>query len=255
MTSLSNPLRDRLVDRAAPVQFALFLQLSDPMVAEICAGAGFEVIVIDTEHGPSGVTEVITQLQAVAAGGADAAVRVTDHDPGRIKRVLDAGATTIIAPMIDTAENARRVVAATRYPPAGVRGAASARAARWGRVADYHATADAAICVIAMIESSHALANLEEICAVDGIDVAFVGPTDLATSLGRPGAATQPDVVEVVEAAIRRIAAADVVPAVFAGSPELADRYVAAGARLVAAGVDSRVLALGTDALRQSLGD
>ncbi len=248
-----NPLRDRLRDPTAPPQFAMFLQLADPVVAEICAGAGFELVVVDCEHGPAGISEVIAQLQAIAAGRAASAVRVPDHDPAAVKRVLDAGATTVIVPMVDHPDQAGAAVAATRYPPAGIRGVASARAARWGRLEGYHADADGGICVIAMIESPTAIDNVEAICAVDGIDVAFVGPMDLATTLGRPGGATEPSVIDQVESAIRRIATTGKVPGVFAGSPALADRYIAAGARLVGCGVDHRVLAVATDDLRRSM--
>ncbi len=242
----------RLRDPHAPTQHAVFLQLADPMVAEICAGAGFELVVIDTEHGPSAVTDVIAQLQAIASGGAFAAVRVPDHDRAGIKRILDAGATTLIVPMVDTAADAAAIVAATRYPPAGVRGAASARAARWGRTADYRSVASDGLCVIAMIESPDAVDNVEAICAVDGIDAAFVGPTDLATALGPELLPTSPEVVERVDDAVRRIVASGVVAGTFATTPELAARYRAAGARLIGCGVDANVLAAATDALRAS---
>ncbi|MEM9517562.1 MAG: aldolase/citrate lyase family protein [Actinomycetota bacterium] len=248
----ANPLVARLRDVHAPVQHAVFLQLADPMIAEICAGAGFELVVIDTEHGPSAMTDVIGQLQAIASGGALAGVRVADHDRANIKRVLDAGATTLIVPMVDTADQAAAVVAATRYPPDGVRGAASARAARWGRTTDYRTTASDGLCVIAMIESPEAVANLDDICAVEGIDAAFVGPTDLATALGPGLLPTSPAVVEQVDAAVRRIAASGVVAGTFAATPELGQRYRAAGARLIGCGVDASVLAAATDVLRAS---
>ncbi|MEM8620789.1 MAG: aldolase/citrate lyase family protein [Actinomycetota bacterium] len=255
MRRVLNPLLDRLRDDSAPVQHAIFLQLADPMVAEICAGAGFELVVIDTEHGPSGTTDVISQLQAIAAGGADAAVRVANHDPAVVKRVLDAGAITLIVPMVDDADEAREVVAATRYPPQGVRGAASARAARWGRIADYRSSADDGICLITMIETPAAIENIDAICSVDGVDVAFVGPTDLATAMGGALVPTDPEVVEQVERAIGLIVAAGGVAGVFAATPSLAARYAAAGAKLVGCGVDANVLAAATDRLRDSFDD
>lgn len=250
-----NNVKARLADASGGVQWAMFVSLADPVAAEICAGAGFDLVVIDAEHGPNDLRTVLVQLQAVAAAGGEAAVRCWNHDPADIKRLLDAGTRTLVIPMINTAEQATAVVAATRYPPDGVRGVSSARAARWGRVPDYHATAADQLCVIAQVESAAGLANIEEICAVDGIDAVFIGPMDLASSLGHIAGGTQPEVVEIVSGALERITATGVAAAVMATSPELIERYTAAGARLVAVGVDTAILATATTALRGSLGN
>jgi 4-hydroxy-2-oxoheptanedioate aldolase len=248
-----NAVKQRLGDASNGVQWAMFVSLADSVAAEICAGAGFDLVVIDAEHGPNDLRTILTQLQAVAAAGAEAAVRCWNHDPADIKRLLDAGARTLVVPMIDTADEATAVVAATRYPPDGIRGVSSARAARWGRVPDYHATASQHLCVVAQVESAVGLANIEEICAVDGVDAVFIGPMDLATSLGHIAGGTLPEVVEVVSDALARIAATGTPAAVMATSPELVERYTAAGARLVAVGVDTSILAAATTALRDSL--
>ncbi len=250
-----NEAKARLRDASGGVQWAMFVSLADPVAAEICAGAGFDLVVIDGEHGPNDLRTILVQLQAVGAAGTEAAVRCWNHDPADIKRLLDAGARTLVVPMIDTADEATAVIAATRYPPDGIRGVSSARAARWGRVPDYHAGAGAEICVIAQVESAAGLANIEEICAVDGVDAVFIGPMDLATSLGYLGGGTVPEVVEVVAGAIERIAATGTPPAVMATSAELVERYTAAGARLVAVGVDTAILAGATTTLRNSLPD
>jgi 4-hydroxy-2-oxoheptanedioate aldolase len=248
-----NAVKQELHGASDSVQWAMFTSLADPVAAEICAGAGFDLVVVDAEHGPNDLRTILVQLQAIAAAGAEAAVRCWNHDPADIKRLLDVGVRTLVVPMIDTAEQAAAVVAATRYPPEGIRGVSSARAARWGRLADYHATAADQICLVVQIESRLGLENLEHICAVDGVDAVFIGPMDLASSLGHLAGGTRPEVVEAVEQAIARIAATGTAAAVMATSPELIARYVSAGARLVAVGVDASMLAAATSALRESL--
>ena len=248
-----NRIKEAFADRTAGVQWGLFLGLADPVAAEICAGAGFDFVVIDTEHAPNDLRTVLVQLQAIAAYPVEPAVRVWHDDPATVKRVLDLGVRTIVLPMIESAEQAQRAVAAMRYPPEGIRGVSSARAAQWGRWEGYHATAADQLCVVVQIETVRALDHLEEICSVGGVDVAFIGPMDLATSLGHLAAGTHPDVVAVVESALGRIVATGVVAGVLAGTPELARRYVAAGARFVAVGVDTAILASATSSLRHSM--
>ena len=247
-----NDLKRRFAGDDGPVVWALFMALADPVAAEICAGAGFDLLVIDDEHGPNEPRTVLAQLQAVSAYPLEAGVRVVTSETAIIKRALDLGARTVVVPTIDTAEQAAAAVAATRYRN-GTRGVASARAARWGRIPEYHANADDDICVIVQLESATALENLEAICAVEGVDAAFVGPMDLATSLGQPGGGTLPGIVAIVEQAIARIVATGTTAGVMAMSSELIERYVAAGARLVATGVDTSILAAATTALRASL--
>jgi len=254
-SSASNDLKRRLLEPDGDVLWGLFTSLADPVAAEICAGAGFDAVVIDAEHGPNDLRTILTQLQAVDGYPVEVAVRCWNHDAADIKRILDVGARTIVVPMVDTADQANDLVAATRYPPGGVRGVSSARAARWGRTIDYHAGANEQMCLIAQIESAIGLENLEEICAVDGIDAVFIGPMDLASSLGHLAGGTLPDVVDTVADAIGRIAATGAVAAVMATSPELVERYTTAGARLVTVGVDTALLASATTALRRSLPD
>lgn len=231
----------------------MFTSLADPVAAEICAGAGFDFVIVDTEHAPADLRTVLHQLQALSAYPLEPVVRAWNDDRALLKRLLDVGARTLLVPMVDSAEQATAVVAATRYL-GGVRGVSSARAARWGRIADYHATADSEICVIVQVETRQAIAAVDEIAAVPGIDAVFVGPMDLATSLGFPGGGTHPDVVEVVANTIERIVAAGCAAGVLAATPETRQRYVAAGASFVAVGVDTMLLARATSALRADLG-
>lgn len=252
MTPGPNEFKARLSSPDGPVEWAMFLALADPVAAEICGGAGFDLLVIDDEHGPNEPRTVLAQLQALSAYPVEAAVRVVSDDPTVIKRTLDLGARTLVVPMVETAAQATSIVRSTRYRD-GTRGVSSARAARWGRIPDYHATADDDICVIVQLESATALEHVEEICAVDGVDAAFVGPMDLATSLGHPGGGTRPDIVTLVEETITRIAATGTAAAVMAMTPPLVERYVAAGARVVATGVDTALLAAATTALRNEV--
>lgn len=248
-----NVFKHRLGDPAAAVQWGFFVSLADPVAAEIAAGAGFDVIVIDVEHGPNDVRTILGQLQAIAAAGVEAAVRVPDDDPAFIKRILDLGARTLIVPMVDTVEQAAGVVRATRYPPDGIRGVSSARAARWGRVPSYHATAADDLCVIVQVESATGLGNIREISAVEGVDAVFIGPMDLASSLGHLADGTHPDVVAIVAAALGDISTSGAAPAVMAMTGDLVATYCDAGARLVAVGVDTAMLAAATSALRRGL--
>lgn len=237
---------------AGSLQWGMFTSLADPVAAEICAGAGFDFVIVDTEHAPTDLRTVLHQLQALAAYPVEPVVRAWDDDRALIKRLLDLGVRTLLVPMVDTAEQAAAVVAATRYV-GGVRGMSSARAARWGRVADYHVTADAEICVIVQVETSAGLDQIEAIAAVPGVDAIFIGPMDLATSLGYTGGATHPDVIAVVEGALARIRAAGCGAGVLAATPETRRRYVAAGATFVAVGVDTMLLSRATSALRAEL--
>lgn len=247
-----NEFKRHLAATDGPVAWGMFLALADPVAAEICAGAGFDLLVIDDEHAPNDPRTVLAQLQATSAYSLEAAVRVVTADAAVIKRALDLGARTLFVPMIETVEQAAAAVAAARYR-GGTRGVSSGRAARWGRIPGYHADADGEICMVVQLESAAALEQIEAICAVDGVDGAFVGPMDLATSLGYPGGGTLPEIVGIVEEAIARIAATGTAPGVMATTDDLIDRYVAAGARFVTTGVDTAVLAAATTALRGSL--
>lgn len=244
-----NTFKRRLADPSAPVASGLFLALGDPVAAEICAGSDYDLLIIDGEHGPNGLRGILGQLQATSAYPVETAVRVASSDPIAIQQVLDLGARTVLVPQVDTAEQAEQVVAATRYQ-GGTRGVSMARAARWGRVRDYHSHADREMCVIVQLESERALENLEAICAVDGIDAAFVGAMDLATSMGLPGGGDLPEILDLVEATIKRISAAGIAAGAMASSEAFVARSVAAGADLITVGVDARLLAEAVSARR-----
>ena len=225
-------------------QIGLFLGLANAFSAELLAGTGFDWLLIDGEHGPNDLRSVIAQLQALAAHAERVAVRSVDHDAARIKQLLDAGVQTLMAPMVESAEQAQALVRAMRYAPEGVRGVgtAMARAAHWNGVADYFAHANAEMCLIAQIESVQGLAQLEQIAAVDGVDALFIGPSDLAASMGYLGQPGHPEVKAAVAGAIARIVKSGKAAGVFSADAALAADYHGMGVRFLLVGVDTLLL-------------
>ncbi len=229
---------------AGEPRIGLFLGLANAYSAEVVATAGFDWLLIDGEHGPNDLTSLIGQLQALAPYPVQAVVRVRDHDPARIKQVLDIGAQTLMVPMVENASQAEALVRAMRYPPQGIRGVgtAMARAARWNGVPDYFAQADQEMCLIVQIESTQGLDGLAAILRVEGVDAVFIGPSDLAASMGHLGNPGHPDVKSAVEAAIREIAASGKAAGVFSADPAIAASYQAMGASFLLVGVDTLLL-------------
>ncbi len=222
-----------------------------PLLAEVAAGSGLDWLLIDMEHSANTLESVLVQLQAVAAYPITPLVRVPSNDIVSIKQVLDLGAQNLIVPMVSSAEEARAAVAATRYPPAGVRGVGSAlsRSARWNRVDGYLRDADAHISLTVQIETAAGVEAAAEIAAVDGVDAVFVGPSDLSASLGLLGQQTHPEVVAAVETVFAAVRAAGTPVGVNAFDPAAADAYLAAGADFVAVGADVALLARASEAL------
>lgn len=230
--------------QAGRPQLGLWLGLADPYCAEICAGAGFDWLLIDAEHAPNDVRSVLTILQALAAYPLSPIVRPPVGQTHLIKQYLDLGVQTLLIPMIDTAEQARQVVAATRYPPRGVRGVGSAlaRASRWNAIPDYLQRADDEVCLLVQAETKEALANLDEILTVDGVDGVFIGPADLSGSLGHLGNPGHPQVVAAIEDAIARIIASGKAAGILSSDEAAARRYLNLGCTFVAVGVDTSLL-------------
>ncbi len=248
--SLPDTLRDRL-DAADRALIGLWASASSPVTAEIVAGSGCDWVLLDAEHSPNGLESVLAQLHAMSAYPVAPLVRVPYGDTVAIKQFLDLGAQNLLVPMVDSAEQAEEVVRAVRYPPRGVRGVGSAlaRSARWNRVDGYLGRADETVSLTVQIESAAAVADAERILAVDGVDAVFIGPSDLAASMGLLGQQNHPDVVGAVLRTIERAVAAGVPAGVNAFVPEDADRYIAAGASFVAVGADVAILARQTEAL------
>ena len=229
-------------------QIGLWVGLTDPVCVEIAAGAGFDWLLLDGEHAPHDLRSLLSALQVIAGYPVQPIVRIPVDDPTVIKRVLDIGAQSLLVPMVDTADQARRLVAATRYPPRGMRGIGTslARAARWNRAGDYLERADAEMCVIAQIETARGLDNIEEIAAVDGIDALFVGPADLAASLGHPGNPGHLSVQQAIQSAFIRAQAAGKPVGSLSADAAVARNYLRLGCRFVALGTDTGLLANAT---------
>lgn len=237
------------------------------LVAEICAGSGVDWLLVDVEHGPNTLTSTLAQLQAVAAYDVVPVVRVPWNDPVQIKQYLDAGVQNLLVPMVDTAEAAAAAVAAIHYPgtagtgtagtsTAGIRGvgAALGRSSRWGRIPDYLARASETVSLTVQIETGTAVENVEEILAVDGVDAIFLGPSDLAASLGLLGQQEHPDVLAAVTTCVRAGAEAGKPVGINAFNPERARAYAEGGAAFVSVGSDVTLLARGSEDLAGVLG-
>lgn len=231
-------------------QIGLWSSTCSNYVAEAIAGCGFDWIVIDSEHAPNDVMGILGQLQAMAGGTATPVVRPYWNDPVLFKRLLDIGAQTLLVPFVQTAEEARAAVAATRYPPRGIRGVATAtRAGRFGRVSDYFAKAEKQICLLVQVETKSAVDNLDAIAAVDGVDGVFIGPSDLAAALGHIGNPAHPEVQAVIADALKRLQAKGKPAGILTSAEAEAQRYVAMGFTFVAVGADIGLLVRGGEAL------
>ena len=236
--------------RAGKPQIGLWSSLSSNYTVEVIAGAGFDWILLDTEHSPNDLENLLTQLQAAAPYATHPVVRVPWNDMVTIKRVLDIGAQSLLVPYVSTRKEAESAVSFTRYPPAGVRGVAgTTRATRFGRVPEYAKRAHEEICVLVQVETQAALDDLEAICAVEGVDGVFIGPADLHASLGYPGEVANPKVKPLIDEAVRRIRKAGKAPGILTPNEADARHWLQCGALFVAVGADVGILARGAEAL------
>jgi len=245
-----NTFKQRLL--AGERQIGLWLGLAHPYAAELAANAGFDWLLIDGEHAPNDVGSVLAQLQALAPYCGQPIVRPPAGDTVLIKRLLDIGAQTLLIPMVENAAQAQQLVRAMRYPPAGVRGVGNSitRAARWDCVEDYLDSADAQMCLLAQIESPQGLDNLDDICAVDGVDGVFIGPVDLSAALGHRGNPGHPEVQAAIERAIDTIARHGKACGIWCGDEARAQHFLDLGVRFIAVGADTHVLLDAARALR-----
>jgi 4-hydroxy-2-oxoheptanedioate aldolase len=243
-----NPFKRAL--KAGKPQIGLWSTLSSSYTVEAVAGAGFDWLLLDTEHSPVDIENLLTQLQGAAPYPSHPIVRIPWNDMVTVKRVLDIGAQSLLIPYVQDADEARNAVAHTRYPPAGVRGVAgTTRATRFGRVKDYAKRAHEEICVLVQVETQSALKNIEAICGIDGVDGVFIGPADLHASLGHAGETANPKVKPLIDDAIRRIRKAGKAPGILTPNEADARHWLECGALFVAVGSDAGILARGADAL------
>jgi 4-hydroxy-2-oxoheptanedioate aldolase len=233
-------------------QIGLWCSLPGGYVAEAVAGSGFDWLLFDTEHSPGDPLTVLAQLQAVAPYDVSPVVRPASNDAVLIKRFLDIGAQTLLIPYVQNAEQARAAVTAMRYPPAGLRGVSGlTRATRFGRVEGYTRRAAEELCLLVQIETGEALGELEAIAAVDGVDGIFIGPADLAASLGHGGEPDHPNVVAAVENAVHRVRACGKPAGILTPDTAFASRCIELGTTFTAVAIDVGVLARGTEKIAQ----
>ena len=250
--SSGNPFKDALARKE--LQIGLWLAMASPYTAEMCAGAGFDWLLLDGEHSPLDLRTTLAQMQAIAPYDSHAIIRPPVGDPVLIKQVLDIGAQTLLIPMVDTDEQARQMVAATRYPPAGIRGvgAGIARASRWGSISDYVENANQQVCLLLQVETSKGLENLKAIANQPGVDGVFLGAADLSASMGYLGQPTHPVVMNAMTDAIKGILDAGKAPGVLCTDEAQAGYFIDQGCLFVAVGVDTLLLSNATRKLAQA---
>lgn len=232
--------------RAGQLQRGIWCTIRDPLVAEMLADCGFDWLMFDTEHSPMDPISVLPMLQAVAPYPVTPIVRPGSLNPAEIKKLLDIGAQTILVPYVQSAQEAAQAVAAVTYPPEGIRGVSGiTRATRFGRIPGYHTRAREEICLIVQVETVEAMAKIEEIAAVPGVDAIFVGPADLAASLGFAGQPNHPTVTAAVLESIRRITAAGLPAGILTLNEAVYQEAIAAGALFAARDLDIAALRAG----------
>jgi len=235
---------------AGELQIGLWCSLCSAIAADILRDSGFDWLLLDTEHSPNEIPDILAQLQAGEGGAATPIVRPAWNDTVIIKRCLDLGAQTLLVPYVQNADEAKRAVEAVRYPPAGMRGVAVAsRASRYGRVTDYLKTADTEMCLLVQVETRAAMAQLEAIATVEGVDGVFIGPSDLSASLGHLGNPTHPEVQKAMEECVRRLKAVGRPAGILTGNEDEVRRYIGWGYTFVAVGSDVGLLGRGADVL------
>ncbi|SBW11018.1 putative 2,4-dihydroxyhept-2-ene-1,7-dioic acid-like aldolase [uncultured delta proteobacterium] len=250
MNGNGNSFKEALLAKKA--QIGLWLSLPDPYCAEVSAGAGFDWLLLDGEHAPNDLRTVLAQLQAIEPYPVHPVVRPSIGETHYLKQYLDLGVQTLLIPMVDTAAQARELVAAVQYPPKGVRGVGSflARTSRWGRVKGYPAKADDEVCLLLQVETVTGMKNIEAIAATPGVDGVFIGPADLAASMGYLNeGGGHPEVVAAVKKGFQAILAAGKAPGILTMDETLAREYLALGALFVAVGADVDLLARATETL------
>lgn len=242
--------RDRLAATDRPLVGA-WVCSGSPIVAEIVAGSGLDWTLIDAEHSPIGLESILALLQAVAPYPITPVVRVPSADATLIKQVLDVGAQNLLVPMVNSAAEAAAAVAATRYPPRGIRGVGSAlaRGGQFNRIEDYLQRAHEITSLSVQIETDAAVHNARAIAEVDGVDAVFIGPSDLAASMGLLGQQEHPDVIASVERTIDEVRSAGKPVGVNAFNPDIARRYLSAGASFALVAADVSILARTTEQL------
>jgi 4-hydroxy-2-oxoheptanedioate aldolase len=232
----------------------LWLSMANSYAAELAGYIGFDWLMIDGEHAPNDLRTIMEQLQVLRNSASPVAVRPPIGEVYLIKQLLDMGAQSLLIPMVESGAQAEMLVKAVRYPPRGIRGvgAGSARATSFGTIDNYTATADEQICLMLQIETRAGIAALDAIASTEGVDCVFIGPSDLSADMGHPGNPYAPEVLGVIEDAIKRIRAHGKAAGVFMTDQTHAKRFQDLGANMIAIGSDVAVLVSGLKALKQA---
>ena len=252
MPAPKNALKAALA--AKTLQRGIWMNLVSPIAAEALAGAGFDWLLIDGEHGPNDIPTILQQVQAIG-DRTSIVVRPPVGEVRLVKQLLDLGVQSLLIPMVESVDHAAQMVRAVTYPPHGIRGvgASVARASDYGRIADYIQTADAQICLILQIENLAGLAALPEILKLDGVDGIFIGPADLAADMGFPGNAGAPEVQAVIDRTLGEIMAAGKSAGILTFDPASAQRYAQMGVTFLGVGGDVAILVKAATALAQAV--
>ena len=231
-------------------QIGLWITLCSNFVADVTAPAGYDWALVDMEHSPNDYQSVLGQLQAYAASDTTAIVRVEWNDTVAVKRLLDLGAPGILFPMIQSVEEAEQAIAATRYPPRGVRGVAGAtRATKFGRITDYVARVENETTVLLQLETRAAVEQAEAIATVDGVNGIFFGPGDIAADIGKVGKPMDPEVWALIKPAAQKLIARGIPVGTLVLDPAFASELLNEGFTFVACGTDASLLAKASDHL------
>jgi 4-hydroxy-2-oxoheptanedioate aldolase len=240
--------------RAGRPQIGMWITMASPYAAEVVAGAGFDWAVVDMEHAPNEIASVMGQLAVLASHGVPALVRPDWNDPVKVKRILDIGAQGLVFPMVQSAEEAARAVAACRYPPHGIRGVStSTRANNFGRTADYFDRVHQETAIITQVETRAAIAAALDIGATEGVDGVFFGPSDIAADMGLLGQPLHPAVWEAILPVARALIAAGVPVGTLVTDITFARNLMAQGFTYIACGVDTVILSRGADAVAAAM--
>ena len=238
-----NPFKQLLKNAGDRPPIGTWIMSASPIVGEAIGCAGFDWGVVDMEHTPLDMMDIVHMLQALSATKLVPVVRVPWNDTVGIKRVLDAGATTLLVPFVQNADEARAAVAATRYPPAGRRGVAGmSRASKFGTTPNYLSTANQQMAVVVQLETAEAIGQLEDIARVEGVDALFIGPGDLSATMGYAGQLTHPEVLALTAQAVARAKALGMPIGTVGGTPEVVTQYRAMGFDFVAIASDLGLL-------------
>lgn len=237
-------------------QIGIWLSLASPYTSELLADVGFDWLLIDAEHGPNDIPTILSQAQTISTR-TNIVVRPPMGEAWIIKQILDLGVQTLLVPMIESVAQAKSVVAATQYPPKGIRGvgAGSARASNFGQMTDYIKTANDEICLILQVESRAGLAALPGILDLDGVDCVFIGPSDLAADMGYPGNAAAAPVQAAIDTALRQIVASGKSAGILTFDPAAVPHYLHLGVTFVGVGSDVAILAKAATVLARQIKD